>query len=95
MRLYVRDHVQDKWEELADELGLDDEEKVSKELEEIKERHKTNNKKAAFEALKLWLKHNKTSVTWHKLIEALRKLELNAAVSSVRKYLSCKGKYLL
>ena len=30
LRLYVRDHVQEKWEELADELGLDDDDEVSK-----------------------------------------------------------------
>ena len=32
LRMYVCNHVQDKWEELADELGLDDDEKVSEEL---------------------------------------------------------------
>ena len=64
LRMYVRNHIQDKWEALADELGLDDDEKVSEELEKIKEKWKSDNQKAAF---KLWLKHNKTTATWRKL----------------------------
>ena len=93
--MYVRDHVQDEWEELADELGLDDDDKASGELEKIREKWKTdkNNSKAAFEVLKLWLRHYQTTATWQVLLDALRKLKLDSAVSSVQDYLSGSGKY--
>ena len=88
--MYVRDHVQDKWEELAEELGLDDDDKVSEELEKIRVKSKTdkNSKKAAFEMLKLWLRHYKTTATWHTLLDALQRLNLDSAVSSVQAHLS-------
>ena len=91
LRKYIRDHVQDKWEELADELGLDDDEKVSEELEKIKEKWKSDNQKAAFEVLKLWLKHYKTTATWRKLNKALNDVGLQEAVRSLNNFLSsCK-----
>ena len=93
LRMYVRSHVQDKWEEVADELGLDDEESTSEELEKIKERWKSDSQKATFEVLKLWLKHYKTTATWQTLLSALQKLKLESAVSSIQDYLSGSDKY--
>ena len=95
LRMYVRNHVQDKWEELADELGLDDDDKASEELEKIREKWKTDkkNSKAAFNALKLWLRHYQIAATWQVLLDALRKLKLDSAVSSIQDYLSGSGKY--
>ena len=95
LRIYVRDHVQDKWEELADELGLDDDDKASEELEKIREKWKTDKKnlKAAFEALKLWLRHYQTTATWQVLLDALRKLKLDSAVSSIQDHLSGSSTY--
>lgn len=93
--MYVRDHVLDKWEELADELGLEDDDKVSEELEKIREKWKleSNNKKAAFEVLKLWLKHYKATATWQTLLDVLLKLKLDFAVTTIQSYLSGNGKY--
>ena len=89
LREYVCDRVSDKWEELADELGLDDDDEVSEELEKIKKKWKSNNKKAAFEVLKLWLKHYKATATWCKLIDALQKVPgLQEAMKSVNNFLS-------
>ena len=93
LRMYVRNHVQDKWEELADELGLDDEDSTSEELQKIRGEWKSDSKKATFEMLKLWLKHCKTTATWQTLLIALRKLELDSAFSSIQDYLSGSGKY--
>ena len=91
----MREHVQDKWEELADELGLDDDETVSEKLKKIKDEWKTDHdsKKAAFDVLKLWLTYYKTSATWRTLIDALQRLKLDVAVNSVQKHLSGIGKY--
>lgn len=89
----VRDHVQHEWEELADELGLDDDEKASQELDKIREKWKSNKKKATFEMLKLWQRHYQTTATWQALLIALRKLKLDSAVSSIQNYLSGSGKY--
>ena len=91
--MYVRSHVQDKWEELADELGLDDEDSTSEELEKIKEKWKSDSQKATFEVLKLWLKHYKTTATWQTLLNALEKLKLESAVSSIQDHLSGSDKY--
>ena len=91
--MYVHDHVQDKWEELADELGLDDDDKASEELDKIREKWKTDKKKAVFEVLKLWLRHYKTTATWQALLCALQKLKLDSAVSSIQCHLSGSGKY--
>ena len=93
LRMYVRSHVQDKWEELADELGLDDEDSTSEELEKIKEKWKSDSQKATFEVLKLWLKHYKTTATWQTLLSALHKLKLESAISSIQDYLSGSDKY--
>jgi hypothetical protein len=86
--MYVRSHVQDKWEELADELGLYDEDSTSEELEKIRERWKSDSRRAAFEMLKLWLKHYKTTATWQTLLNALQKLKLESAFTSIQDYLS-------
>ena len=91
LRMYVREHVLDKWEELADELGLDDEDEVSEKLEELKEKWGEDSKKATFEVLKLWLNYYKTKATWNTLIEALTRLKLEKALDSVQKYLSSKS----
>ena len=88
--MHVRDHVVSKWEELAEELGLDDEEDVSKELDKIKEKYKDDNKKAAFEVLKLWVNYYKTAATWQTLMDALQGTSLQEAVNSIKKYLSGK-----
>ena len=89
--MYVRDHLQDKWEELAEELGLDDDDKASEELEKIRGKWKTDKKKAAFEMFKLWLRHCKTTATWCTLLDALQRLKLDPAVSSVQDHLSGRG----
>lgn len=93
LRKHVRDHVLHKWEELADELGLDDDDKASKELDEIREKWKDNKKMAAFKMLKLWLRHYQTSATWEALLSALRKLKLDSAISSIQDHLSGSGKH--
>ena len=93
LRMYVRNHVQDKWEELADELGLDDEDSTSEELEKIREKWKSDSQKATFEMLKLWLKHYTTTATWQTLLNALQKLKLESAISSIQDHLSGSGKY--
>lgn len=90
LRRYVQDHVQNKWEELADELGLDDDEEVSKKLESLKKRWASDNRKATFEVLKLWQKHYKRTATWGTLLEAISKLQLSNAVDSIKKDLSGK-----
>ena len=79
---------------MADELGLDDDDKVSKELDKIRENWKleSDKKKAAFEVLKLWLRHYQTTATWQALLDALQKLKLDLAVTSIQSYLSGDGK---
>ena len=86
--MYVRDHVQNKWEELADELGLDDDEEVSKKLESLKGKWASDNRKATFEVLKLWLNYYKKRATWEALLDAISRLQLSDAVDSIKKYLS-------
>lgn len=90
LRRYVRDHVQDKWEELAEELGLDDDDDISVKFKEKRKECGTDGKKMTFEVLKLWLNHYKRAATWQALIEALERLSLDNALYSVREYLSGK-----
>lgn len=90
LRLYVRDHVQERWEELADELGLDDDDQVSKKFKEKKTECASDKRKMTFQVLKLWVDHYKTTATWQSLIEALDRLNLVDALNSVREYLSSK-----
>lgn len=88
--MYVRDHVQEKWEELADELGLDDDDEVSKKFKEKKTEYVTDKRKMAFEVLKLWVNHYKTTATWQSLTDALTRLNIVDALNSIREYLSSK-----
>ena len=79
-------HVGEKWEELALALGLDEEEELSKKLDEIREKRKGNSTLAAYDVLMLWHK-NKKDVTWERLIEALDTVGLTDAVSSIKDFL--------
>ena len=90
LRQFVRDHVQEKWEELADELGLEDDDEVSKKFKEKKTECATDKRKMAFEVLKLWVNHYKITATWQSLIDALVRLNLVDALKSIRENLSSK-----
>lgn len=90
LRLYVRDHVQEKWEELADELGLEDDDDVSKKFKDKKTEYATDKRKMTFEVLKLWVNHYKITATWQSLINALDRLHLVDALNSIKEYLSSK-----
>ena len=95
----LREHVQkkivDKWEEVAVELGLDDDgsdDEGDKKtmLDDIREKRKDNPNMAAYSVLNSWLKSMRIKLTWGGLIEALHGAGLQEVVKSVTTYLSCK-----
>ena len=98
----LREHVQkkigDKWEEVAIELGLDDDgddngdKKTT--LDDIREKRKDNPNMAAYNVLNSWLKSMRIKPTWGGLIEALHGAGLQEVVKSVTAYLSASCKYI-
>ena len=94
----LREHVQkkigDKWEEVAIELGLDDDgddngdKKTT--LDDIREKRKDNPNMAAYYVLNSWLRSMRIKPTWGGLIKALQEAGLQEAVESVTTHLSCK-----
>lgn len=97
----LREHVQkkiiDKWEEMAIELGLDDdgsddEGDKKTTLDGIREKRKDNPNMAAYNVLNSWLRSTRIKPTWSRLIEALHGAGLQKVVESVTTYLSVSCK---
>ena len=96
----LRDHVQkkigDKWEEVAIELGLDDQEveddDARTKLDEIRDRRKDKPTLAAHDVLTSWLNDKRIRRTWGILIDALREVGLQELVESVNTFLSTSSK---
>ena len=87
LKKYVRTFVGDKWEELAVELGLDEDEESEKKLKEIKKERKDNHSMASYDVLKLWLSSQNANRTWEGLKRALMAVGLVDAVKSITEYL--------
>ena len=92
LREHVQKKIRDKWEEVAIELGLDDDgddngdKKTT--LDDIREKRKDNPTMAAYGVLNSWLRSTRIKPTWGGLIEALRGAGLQGVVESVTTYLS-------
>lgn len=92
LRKHVWRFIEDKWEEVAAELGLEDEDDVAEKLDHIREHRRDDKSMASLDILKLWLKSQRERATWAVLLEALQRVNLQEATSSVRSFLS--GKYI-
>ena len=87
LKKYVRKFVGDKWEELAIELGLDEDEESAKKFEEIKKERKDNHLMASYDVLMLWQASQNANPTWEGLKRALIEVDLVDAVKSINEYL--------
>ena len=87
LKKYVRTFVGDKWEDLAVELGLDEDEECAKKLEEIKTKREDNSSMASYDVLKLWQGNQNANPSWEGLKRALKAVGLVDAVKSINEYL--------
>ena len=86
LKQYVKCFIGDKWEELAIELGLDEDEESAKKLDEIRMKRKDNASMASYNVLMLWYRNQNANRTWEELKRALAAVGLIDAVKSIDEY---------
>ena len=83
----MRGFIGDKWEELALELGLDEDEESAEKLDDIRKNRKDNASMASYDVLRLRHDNQTANRTWEELKKALTAVGLTDAVKSIDEYL--------